>query len=113
MKRWVIFQTNSLFVVRKGPRKYRKIGNADFVTSHISVGFRELMIQDFVESLAFVHIALDRIGNFLWSILREMMVLSEHRAKACHLPIKPLESFVSLSASKRRQKACVLVGQIF
>src|SRR6202049_4836415 len=72
----------------------------------------ETMVQYPGQAFHLVRVALDRIGDFFWSVGAEMVPLTEHRADAAHLEHYPFEAFVAAERILRDQFATSLFREI-
>ena len=84
-----ILKLLALAFVRDDPRVDRHIG--DRILPRHKRPVRQALVEDSVEAIGFIHITVDRIGEFFARILLEMMVLAGHWAKTADLPEKPFE----------------------
>src|SRR5437899_450943 len=70
-------------------------GNDPGIGSHVSntvavAGYEravfEMAVEDAVETVRLVDVAVDRVRNFAWRVDAEMVVLPGHRSQPAHLP---------------------------
>ncbi len=73
--------------------------------------FRQLLVDDAVQALGLVGIAVDGVLDLLWRIHAEMVRLAEHRAHAAHLEHQPLQRVV-LAAHILGQELAGLAGEV-
>src|SRR6266446_8885972 len=71
------------------PRIRGHVGNGIVAGKEFAV--REPLIQHRVQPVGLLDVALDRVGNFFWRVLKEVMVLAGHWSETAHLPEQPLE----------------------
>ena len=69
------------------------------------------LVQDPVEPVGLVDVAVDGVGDPLGRVLDEMMVLAGHRAEATHLPEQPLQH-LDPAAQVGRDEPAGLLGEI-
>src|SRR6202030_1529212 len=93
------------------PREGDDVGHAVFVAGEPMHLF-ETMVQYPGQAFHLVRVALDRIGDFFWSVGAEMVPLAEHRADAAHLEHYPFEAFVAAEPILRDQFATSLFREI-
>src|SRR5712672_3580612 len=72
----------------------------------------ETTVQYPGQAFHLVRVALDRIGDFVWSVGAEMVPLAEHWADAAHLEHYPFEAFVAAERIPRDQFATSLFREI-
>jgi len=71
----------------------------------------QLLVEDAVEPVDLVAVAVDGVGNFIHRVIAEVIVLAGHRAEIAHLPEQPLDR-VGARAQILCQKRPVLLGKI-
>ncbi len=74
--------------VRHDPRVAGDVGDGEFIRDELAPF--EPLVQHAVQARRFLHIAVDRIGQFLRRVHREVPVLARHGAEPAHLPEEPL-----------------------
>jgi len=96
-------------VLGEDPRPGRDVGDRVFAREVGSV--REAPFQDPEETVHLVREALDRIGDLLRRIVREMVELPRHGAEVRDLPGDPLEHLVP-AADIARHEPARLLGEV-
>ncbi|MOA59530.1 hypothetical protein D3C78_1841770 [compost metagenome] len=83
-----------LALVRHNPGVAGHVGDGIFAADELApIG--QVLVQHAIEPGCFLDIAFNGIGNWLWRVLREVMILPSHRPQPTHLPEQPLQCFVA------------------
>lgn len=96
----------ALTLIWHDPGIDRHVGNRVIATDVFAIG--QPMIQDTIETIGLVHVAIDRVLNLFDGIAREMMVLSRHRPETAHLPHQPLDDIEAFPRLYRQELAGLL-----
>src|SRR3984957_6775266 len=99
----------ALVLVRHHPGIARHVRDRIIAGDEFAIG--EPLVEHAIETIGLVHIAVDRVFDFLLGVVAEVMVLARHRPEPAHLPERPLQGVVT-AVDIGGKKLSGLLGEI-
>ena len=103
----IISEINTLIIIGSCPWKNRDICNCHLIANDIIILCKPTL-QNTIQTIGLIGIALHAISNFLFGINIEVMRLPKHRAEAAHLPHEPFCHFNLATHVLRHKVPCFL-----